>query len=343
MKTKTRRIASAALVLAGLIAGLGYWLFSRMDWNLMDSARRVAVLPDSSQTSQADLVGWLDEHRMLACTYDAKWLQHLTIIDTRSGAKTSLPKLEKVLREIGIEASGILSPNGQWLIYLWRSAKDGTLTYYAVRLDGSQVHRLPTYRKGLSLPTWSSDSKGGVFVDYHTGGLVKWSLSDTILTYAAVHPHTSPSKPVDLDSYDLGPVTGGYLFYNDRHSEGPINLTRLDEQGNQQDISPIQIPRGGISESMSLSSDQQSLLWVVRYETKPSESRLMRTFNSWFHLNPGRFDSLWISNTDGTNLHELGYVQTDYNARQITGAGWTKDDKRIWFEYDNTIFTLPVK
>ena len=92
-------------------------------------------------------------------------------------------------------------------------------------------------------------------------------------------------------------------------------------------------------------TQRRKLLWIVSYETKPSPSALIRRIHGWLHITPGAFDSIWISDIDGRDLREVGYLRTDDQTSQdsLYFAGWMQDEKHVWFEHEKSLWTVPVE
>jgi len=335
------RTIVAILIFAGLALASGYLLLSGTNRDLTLIGRRFTELKPSPGVNNSIILGWLPDEKLLACYFDAVMPRNYFVVDMRTGVKTMLPALSASVNGSDGSVAGSLSPDRKWLLYAGIHVADRyPQECIAVSLDGSRVERYKC--KSHMEWIWSGDSKGAFALDDDTRNVSKWSLSDSTLL-PIISPHLLPASPYP-GWKRIGPVPGDLLFYSQTDQPGRlIQFGRIDERGDQKVIGTTRVPFDGYCGVLDLSPSGRKLAWLIRYEIKPPKSALQLRINSWVHIQSGYFDSIWTSDVDGSNLHELGFIKSDSSAyRHIGRTGWMQDGKRLWFDFDNAIWTVPV-
>jgi hypothetical protein len=344
-----RRRVLSILSLAAVAMLVGCRLFAKGDSNLVRTAHFIGDISSSSDISYHMIIGSLNEDTLLACHRRNGLYGRYHEIDTRSGAMTLLPDLDAALANEDHAEPATLSPDRQWLLLDCPHNANKSTYHVAVRLADSHVQYLKW--KGepyTSYAAWSSDSKSGMVLDFNGFRVSNWSLADPALR-AVYSPHVITNPPhseTDL----VGPVADGVLLYQyteDYSTEQCITTIQficIESGGDQKVIGTVKIPHQGSCSTVEISPDGRRLVWLMSYYIREPESPILRMLSGWLHRKTGSFESLWTSNLDGSNLHEIGSVEMDFSQslRSISQAGWMQDGKRLWFSDEKALWTVPA-
>lgn len=234
----------------------------------------------------------------------------------------------------------VFSPDGNWL--LWQDGQ----TWRAFALDGSRQYEWPRdpkanrYRRQIY---WCSDSRRWLEPRYDNtyrvnGGMLHHlspGTPDIARTFANSGGHwilgTTPQNHLLTSDLFFGPA-GTYTLYD----------TPLDEDHAATRAITVRLPANASLRGVDVSLDGTRLLWQLQIRQELPGPPLVQRILRWFGLRPQERQGLWVSQSDGSGLREIGHVplipQTGGRSRDLHSARWLHDSKHILFIYNDKLY-----
>lgn len=214
-------------------------------------------------------------------------------------------------------------------------------TVYSV--DGSKqataaTSAMPT---GPTLWHWKPDSRSYIETDLKGGTQVaEYDISGGSPTlYKLQAP--KPTSPLWIDSQNRLVV---------RRYKGPKGLPPRFEEislGPNPVTRPLEIaaPPGYRLSFETLSPDERHVAWHLTFDDSSTDwwRRLTdRLFRRRTTTGPSEWEEVWISDSDGGNMHQLGELRAADGKRHIRDVQWTRDGSELTFFYDNRLYAVAV-
>ena len=202
------------------------------------------------------------------------------------------------------------SPDGRWL--LWR---DGQI-WRAFALDGSSRREWPRdpqenrYRHEVR---WGFSGQGWIQPRYDSRLRVNGAMLHSLESNAPEGERLfaqsgggwvlGTTREHHLLTYDLqyGPVVTPYTLYDTDLETNHAPTRKLS----------VALPPGTWGADVRLSPDGTRLLWNLTIRQQPPGPPPIQTFLRWFGMKTRLQNALWVSNTDGTNLREVGHITAE--------------------------------
>jgi hypothetical protein len=138
-----------------------------------------------------------------------------------------------------------------------------------------------------------------------------------------------------------------------------VNLVSLSlkESATPPHVTPISLPKDRSLQLMALSPDKRHLLWLLSRNTvkhvrgnraRPVEDASRPNEVAILHY------ELWISRVDGTEMAQLGWVETQLSSANLSdfvkryrrfspvAVQWMPDSQHISFVYKDALYSIPV-
>lgn len=285
--------------------------------------------------------------------------QKQLVLDTTAHDKEAFPALLSAVD---------ISPDGQWA--LLQESKNGTqtwlATWMAVNLKTHRVRAAPVLTGMQTIEwcprsVWSRDSRHWLLL---TG--------DSTLPVVQVYSLAQPAKPTKLylqpfpnREYEflVGLTARGTMLAIQWPLEKPlVHLYEFAIEGGvgaDQDhkvpihVTEIPLPPGADRSALygwALSPQGDRLAWMI----------VVKSMDTKLPDDPGHGE-LWVSNVDGSTMHLLGCLGTDYHRKGVPKEldygpvaeddadkalpmqiRWLPDGKQLSFLYEKSLWTIPV-
>jgi hypothetical protein len=321
---------------------------------------------------------WLSSHELL--TSGALDGDALVRRDLRSGTVTKLTALAQVhAAPSSIEDllyPELVSPDGRWFL---KDSGGSEWRMDVVSLEGDRrFHwskaalpvRLPHYEDGvpLTIVLWMPDSlRWAQFVDAPHSYSVEPSAAKCL--YVLMGDIRMPGKvhaiPVASTS-PLNPFFASIFSYSKQGCDAVLltqdrvlfcTVSSYDGQGSKAEISELDlqsndrllnhvavtVPAYGMLQNMSIAPTGDHIAWVYRHDYVPPLAGLLHRLWPSYVIRPQSKTSLWISRSDGSHFHELGYVDTRTtadDALDLHPLQWLPDGKTLSFDHEGALWTL---
>ena len=336
------RYFALGLVLAGALACAGA---ASATPDLMKNATKLVPEPVTG-TSNVDHP-WVSDHEVLYVKNGGLWL-----FDTDKKTNTKLSKLsDEVFAGIGYLVVEV-SPARNCVA--WCHSNSGWET---AQLDGSDVHEWPA--PYLNQVDWCADGKYWVRVDQSAVGGYHFPSIRAVFYQATdppakrgVYPLPAGLRPLDILA--IPTPTTVIARIPDLVRDIPQNPKGHPEPGGgvgfsfmiQETFRPVQT----VSE-WDLSTGEKTGEWVIRLPANvqevaasPDGKRIAWLVAAQLAGKAFGGMSIWVSNIDGTGLHEIGSSGSDGAnfANMIDEIQWVPGDKAISFHSDYWLYEVPA-
>jgi hypothetical protein len=323
--------------------------------DMAKGVKREVRIRDTYHVQSNPYVQWLPDHKLVLCrirepgggagrmggSYTCGRGFYFVTLDPGTSKETPISGLNKYFPEDAYRMIGYwrLSSDGQWL--LWPQRKREGSTWYAARLDGTQIESWPQPpgdAVGAEFPyyAWTNDSRRwvaivhrGTQLDAASGSLDRPGVVREIgrihemKRYAGYPGHTM-----------LGVTSANNAVAAIWQSgqEEPVHLVEFpfDSQHHVVRSFYVPLPNGMLVRDITLSPHGDRLGWVLFSLTNPHGQLL---------------DELWVSRVDGTQFRKLAEVSYatlfpmgDENHPKF--LAWTQDGTRLSFIYKNAVCTV---
>ncbi len=260
-----------------------------------------------------------------------------------------------------------VSPDGKWLL-----CRDGNI-WRVFAMDGSARREWPRdpqenkYRRSVN---WSFGGQGWFQPRYdftfHINGAMLHSLEFNA-------PEGERLFAQSGGGWVLGTTRERHLLtYNLQYGAtfNPYTLYDTDLETNHAPTRKLSIPLppGTSGADVRLSPDGTRLLWNLQIRQQPPGSPPIQTLLRRLGMKTRLQNALWVSNTDGTNLREVGHITADLipppppakfavttvlriqfqqqlqqQAVRLYGIQWLPDSKHALFLRGNEVYTVDVE
>ena len=272
-----------------------------------------------------------------------------------TGTETELTALNSQLNGMRSSLNNWrLSPNGKWLVFQrTRLIQNGRRNeWVATTLDGSQQRTWAVH--GGESPLWYQDSHGWVEVAFDKHSKMRVGI------HVLEGKDPEPVPVQGTISWAMGLNTEGQVvvmtpnpMVNSRFplSSSPpafrqANLVEFDRfalnnSPSQQTLISLPPDASRIYEA-EFSPKGDYLAYLVRASSLSPIQRFLSRVWPFYRLPNTQTCALWISRTDGKEMHKIGSVEAAPNAGQMQSLLWTLDSKRLSFLYNNALYTVPA-
>jgi hypothetical protein len=320
----------------------------------------------SKRSQQTESAYWLSSRRLLIVTTeqegeygDPGWQGHLDICDLTSNSRTRLLGLTDLLNQrystswsapVGFE----ISPDGTCISWINHIA-GGRLGYQqaVAYLDGSHFQTLET--NGNETTFWLDDL-------HFASVWEQWIHGDCHVSEVRVYDVQNPTgnRKYEPTSNQAGNILNQYyqavpnaISVGTGEDAAHLNIEVYRYQVcNPEDhplhTYPVALPEHAAVLNDAVSPNHSMIACALRVEKpQPWEKWLRRLFPS-LPSKPIITESLWICQTDGQGLQEIGHVPGKTAAsgdadEQLTDLQWLPDGKQISFIYQNMLYTVPAR
>ena len=338
MKRRLGKILFVALIMISVVI---FWSTRPGKQTLLAASRQIPLPAGLEPIS----CGWLNDHEMLYASTDATGRNSLTRVDSANGTTTSIFP-SKLQFDANLRTNFFqprLSPNGKWLLWPESTGK----LWVAATLDGA---RRSTWPRGqgpswASRAAWLSDSrrwmevvegKNGPGVAIHSLGsavVQQIRIPGSVRQINAVLGASSDGKLIFLD----GTMRAGTMRFAtaDSNSAAPAFLAGSILSSAHQTV-----------EEAALSPQGDRIAWKIR--TGGNDLLAQSTAWSDFKWNIGWVPltriSLYVSNTHGSNMRELGYIVVRQNDVGFQVLRWEPGGNKISYFVGTggRLFEVPV-
>jgi hypothetical protein len=310
---------------------------------------------------------WINARTLLVVTTESgnpawpdTWQGRAEMLDRSTGIRTLASGLTRMLNRFHASPDGCKpSPDGKWLLWSVATAPDHYPETIVSNIDGSRHY-----------PWESGKFDGKYWLNDHV-----WLVTDHKTFYSVPRIHlydtNDPLKP--RETRVDAPLAGSLITQqsvekelfdevdNGTNNFVPFKLGKYraaDYYLNYSDYStrknahPIQtyaipMPEGADVDDVEVSPDNQWVLYAVAYERIPPLLKLLHRFLPSIAMKPILVKSLWISRTDGDDMHEIGYIEFKDresldNNRNWYQLHWLSDSKHIGFIHERSVYTIAV-
>ncbi len=253
------------------------------------------------------------------------------------------------------------SPNGKWL--LWKDKA----VWRAFALDGSVQRQWPRdlqenrYRREVR---WSSDSR--LWLEPHYDN--QFRINGARLHHMEASESDSKRDFAGSGGHWLLGITNTHHLLTHDYTFGSVSAYTLYDTDLETDHAPtrqinVRMPDGATFVGIYVAPDGTRLLWNLRIHREPPGPRPVQTFLGWFGIKAQEQNSLWVSNTDGSGLREIGYApekpvpaatsaasnprallqQRAAYFQRLYGVQWLADSKHALFFYGNDVYIGEVE
>jgi hypothetical protein len=332
---------------------------------LLSIAKRTVEIPGVERGWDSDQSYlWLTEKNLLVWKVDPPHHWRVTQFDFRNfhgveidisnAIQTPLNAFNKQLvkRRLRSRHGLQLSPDRKWVIGLDIPHATWANTWYAIALDGSRTveghlfeagPRYNFYRSGA----WCSDSLHWITVI----GSQKHPL---VPVYSITKPKDVrviplPALPTNhtaspfVQPLLLGVTKPGHalVITSDLGKATDILCTDLRMDGSTPVVDNFTIhpPNGARVDEIVLSAQGNRLAWRLHFlRTSPSENG----------SKPTATVELWVSNLDGSDMRQVGYVDVEPNNQRWNEdfpvqVLWLPSGERLSFLYKKAVYTVPIE
>ncbi len=365
---KKRRLVGFVLALAGLLAA---WILFPRSPSLLAQAHRVApaahwmpetITPVTNPEREPEY-DWQSDHEIIAYRDTEKGAIAFRT-DIRTGLETTLAGFNQPAerRRLDVDNGCKLSPNGKWLLWHSPDSPNEPVSWFAANEDCTTVERpvsgTPSEENpgpdigGQSAWAWMPGSDSWLSLIKGAGGL-------HALLYP-LNPHlpvrtikvTLPKEDVSIWGDDppllLGFTQEGLALaaaweqeYTDA-TEVHLLSFRLPSGEAGRKIT-VRLPKPAFIQQIALSPSGDRLAWLLWHDQTPG--RFQRFLHRWFSsvkLDSKQIIELWISRTDGSNMHEIGQQELPIDSFNFLSLHWTPNGKALSFYYKDALYAIPV-
>jgi hypothetical protein len=103
----------------------------------------------------------------------------------------------------------------------------------------------------------------------------------------------------------------------------------------------VRVPTGVTVEAVAVSPDGKRVAWKwFFWNSLKMPSWLQRLLPSLSESHPTT--EIWVSQRDGSDLHEIGQIDDTYPNHQPNDLDWTPDSKRLVFSLKEALYSVPA-
>ncbi|MCW3051885.1 MAG: hypothetical protein JWN14_1055 [Chthonomonadales bacterium] len=224
---------------------------------------------------------------------------------------------------------GSPSPDGKWMLF----PSSGRLAFSAREVSTQRVVTWKTAPVNSTYPLWFPDSKRWV-------EFARTARRDEI--QPIIHSLEGPDRRMatirDGFTWNVGTAPASHVLI--AHSGNALELWEYDIESSTgaPQRHRIGLPAGAGVLEIEGSPDGTRVAYLVQENTGAFVTRLLD------HILPAPKDpkkyylSLWISRTDGSDLHPIGFEWVS----EASGLQWSLDKKRLSFFMDKGFYIVPV-
>lgn len=237
-----------------------------------------------------------------------------------------------------------LSADGRWL-FCWAKRTDNHRAYYYLfEVNGTRIYSLVTPEQRDIDFFWTVDSQACIGLDHQSKCLLKWSLASP--------QHLTKLSQINMSgdvwgcntTQDSLIATPSLLYAPPRKPVSIVALPFVDGQ-RVRPLGQIVPNSGGTVSEVKVCPRGKRLAWCVHYTALPPKFAWLTWLDRRLGQSSGEYEALWTSGVDGSNAHEIGYVQVNLNAnpRKFIGDwGWTYQGEALWYEYAEQFWNVKV-
>jgi len=289
---------------------------------------------EGSQTNIG--IQWLSDKALLHNRFTGKPNHQQRVIcrlDLRTGPDQPLPGLSEAMDELGPEVidSDAPSPDGRWLLI---SDRWGDCLLAAV--DGSRQYRYPSLDTGCYRSVfWMPDSRH--WIEYF------WDGGNYLVLHDVRHPGLSRSLPVGGKAGLLSSLGAVFsvsraiaIVESDEDSGRPVHSVSvvqfsLDGSRPTRKLATIHAPHDTSDFDCSLSPKADRIAWDVAVRLPGDRCR----------------SEVWVCDVDGRHMRRVGSI-IRYGIRpdespDYVGVKWMPGDQRLWFTWDDRLYTIGAR
>jgi hypothetical protein len=278
---------------------------------------------------------WLSDHKVLFS--GRPYYPNDTILhtyDIHSGKETWIEAASRKLGESDVPEL-FMSPDGTRL--LWTDF--GAETVHGVRLDGSHAFTCVPRKSddGSSVQVrWASDSRH--WVAYVGAEAMLYddnpshSPKKVLITASDYSDPTIPMDRISAQSLVLGDhiLACRWIGYHPTVDLLDIGIGRTTGLKTRH----IQLPPKAIVEAMAFAPKGDRIAWILARPDIPPSEPIQTEQVPGTSIGPFRTEALWVSNIDGTQMHEIGSrnLKAEENFQpQIIDLQWVPGNIRLSF------------
>jgi len=369
--SKGRRIRRAGIGFAiGALFLAAYWVVSSRERRLMEVARPIKTVEASSEK-----YFWLSGHQLLLLdtqqeagvsydTYDNRtpvsWQGFADLLDTTTHTQKRLTELTRLLNHTGVKTDTFhLSPDGGTVMWQDTSRhEDGRISLCMARSDGTHYRH---WTSSADDRAYYLDPRHILQISASEPEVIVRDMADAaqdrkfacaqqartiVAEDSAVHPIA-----IGVSASDAHGKRGCAEIGTYRTDEGMARMLAGEEpvsalmQPNRKQT--VQLPAGATLQEGAASPELDAIL----YHLHRVHNSLLRT---WLHrilptsvVEALNTDELWISRTDGSALHEIGFLPIETSGGgtptySLTEVQWLPGGKQISFLYHDTLYVTSV-
>lgn len=339
------------LVVLSVLVGVGCLLFCvyPQEPHLLAHSRRVGDTHDwYLQQLQHIHYRWLSGHEVLFLG-DNPSKRGFTLVrrDLATGRDTRLTAATRIFEPaIGMNEFKELSPDGRRL--LWDEVFKQRIG--VVSLDGTQ-HSYYTHCG--SDAQWMADSRH--WIEWFEHRIVIHDVTDPRASRALVYPHGSLLIGQNDDARSAW-IPSESHFRMLRQANLPEGSSAISEMwvveggfgANAVPSRRIRIPLPYTSDypDTALSPRGDRIAYLLRYKQAPPLLVLLKRFWPALQVRSRSDEALWISNADGTDMHEIGFEEQ--TSKRVNAPAlfsylrWLPDGRSVSYIHEHGLYTVPV-
>jgi hypothetical protein len=278
------------------------------------------------------------------------WVGRVDILDTSTGKRVPAPGLTRMLNslhEIPVECDP--SPDGKWLLWTVTGGMDRYPIFYVSTLDGSRHYHWEAGK--FDTTSWLNDPIWLVRDHQSSEEQPMIHLYDVNVPQ---RPRKMRANAADTRSLITDLAAWKSAFDIDDTNQQAANEVTIAEYDAAESYlvdnpipkhnSPVPIPATASVQDVKVSPDHSHLLLTLSdVQTKPLQ-QLLHRFIPAMPLAATMVKSLWTSRTDGTDMHEMGYLEfkdeVEFDNYQWRQLQWPSDSKHIAFRYGKSIYMV---
>jgi len=347
------------------------------DHHLLNASKRIISTKQFESVQYNVMKGytylWQSDQALLFFHFAASDRPTVHRYDTRTNVLEYPALLDKIFAESNENSQYaldvVISPDGRWLAWpalreLVVSSTDGKTCYTFPGNALDEFHFTNDNLHLIEIVTESTpnyhDNSSAKFVIFQPRYCVTHAIINTLNT-----PQTSQNLPVSRSSplrrdqfNDLGfpdlwtivttktvsanNVLFGY-YLRDRMSKAAVqDIYHMDltKQGASISQSSIRFPEGLEICEMRFSNRGDRIAWLLSEHYSPPFLTLIHRFFPTYSVRTQTRLSLRISKLDGTDMHEIGYIEGDVDS--MHDLTWLPSDRDVSFVYQDSLWTAPV-
>jgi hypothetical protein len=221
------------------------------------------------------------------------------------------------------------SPDGKWLL----SRPIGGTDVSAYEMSTHRVVKWKAAARSMIYALWFPDSRRWVEFDQTPDG-----RGAQPIIHSLDGPDRRMATITDTFIWPIGTVPTSHVL-NARNQEH-LELWEYDIEGDVKTPKrhPIGLPTSASVYEVEGSPDGTRVAYLVQENTGSFVARLLERILPARKDPSKNFMSVWVSRTDGTALHRIGFER----ASEAAGLQWSPDGKRLSLFLDDGFYVVPA-